>query len=121
MNLLDLLIFAPAIGFVLLMFLPKDGIDTIKRVTFVISILIFLASLLLIPGVLGNPGEMTYVTDTQWITYPNIRYHVGIDGVSLWLIILSTLLTPIAVLISWNSIDQRQKCSTPSCCCWSSV
>ena len=45
----------------------------------------------------------------QWIAYPNIRYHVGIDGVSLWLVILSTFLTPIAVLISWNYIDQRQK------------
>jgi NADH-quinone oxidoreductase subunit M len=109
MNLLDLLIFAPAIGFVLLMLLPKGGIDTIKRAAFVISVLVFVLSLLLIPGVLNNPGEMTHVSDTQWITYPNIRYHVGIDGVSLWLIILSTLLTPIAILISWNYIDKRQQ------------
>lgn len=109
MNLLDLLIFAPAIGFVLLMLLPKESIDTIKRAAFVISILVFLLSLLLIPGVLSNPGEMTSVTDTQWISYPNIRYHVGIDGVSLWLIILSTVLTPIAILISWNYIDKRQQ------------
>ena len=52
---------------------------------------------------------MSYVSDGQWIKYPNIRYHVGIDGVSLWLIILTTFLTPIATLISWRHIDQRQK------------
>ena len=109
MNLLDLVIFAPAIGFLLVLFLPKDNADTIKRATLIISVLIFLVSLLLIPGVLANPGQMSYVSDGQWIKYPNIRYHVGIDGVSLWLIILTTFLTPIATLISWRHIDQRQK------------
>jgi NADH-quinone oxidoreductase subunit M len=109
MNLLDILIALPAVGFLLVLAMPKDSVDTIKRVTLGISILIFLASLLLIPGVLSNPGEMNYVTDIQWISDPNIRYHVGIDGVSLWLIVLSTFLTPIAVIISWRYIDQRQK------------
>jgi NADH-quinone oxidoreductase subunit M len=109
MNLLDLVIFLPAIGFILVLLLPKENVETIKRATFAISVIVFLASLLLISGVLANPGEMTYVSDTQWIEYPNIRYHVGIDGVSLWLIILSTLLTPIAVLVSWKYIDRRQK------------
>ena len=101
MNLLDILIFAPLLGFFVVLLLPKGSVDTIKRATFVISILVFLASLLLIPGVLGNAGTMSFVTDASWITYPNIRYHVGIDGLSLWLILLTTFLTPIAVLISW--------------------
>jgi NADH-quinone oxidoreductase subunit M len=107
MNLLDLVIFAPAIGFLLVLFLPKSNVDSIKKATFAISILVFLGSLLLIPGVLGSANQMTYVSDTQWISSPNIRYHVGIDGVSLWLIILTTFLTPIATLISWRHIDQR--------------
>ena len=48
--------------------------------------------------------------------YPNIRYHVGIDGVSLWSIILSTFLTPIAVLVSWKYYRQAAaRCSTHSC------
>jgi NADH-quinone oxidoreductase subunit M len=63
----------------------------------------------LIPGVLANPGEMSFVTDVQWIAYPPIRYHVAIDGVSLWLIILSTLLTPVSVLVSWRYIEKRPK------------
>jgi NADH-quinone oxidoreductase subunit M len=105
MNLLDLVIAAPAIAFLIAIFIPGDP----KRWALISSIVIFVISLGLIPGVLGNPAEMTYVTDVQWIAYPTIRYHVGIDGVALWLILLSTLLTPIAVLISWQYIDKRPK------------
>ena len=61
------------------------------------------------PAVLAAPAQMSHVTDVQWISMPNIRYHVGLDGVSLWLVLLSTFLTPIAVIISWNYIDKRQK------------
>jgi NADH-quinone oxidoreductase subunit M len=107
MSLLDIVILVPLIGFLIVLFLPKSGTETIKRATFAISILVFVASLLLIPGVLGNADSMNFVTDAPWMTYPNIRYHVGIDGVSLWLILLTTFLTPVAVLISWNHIDRR--------------
>ena len=41
-------------------------------------------------------------TDVPWIASPDIRYHVGLDGISLWLVLLSTFLTPICVLISWQ-------------------
>ena len=44
-----------------------------------------------------------------WISSPPIHYHVGIDGLSLWLVLLTTLLTPIAVLVSWKSIEHRAK------------
>ena len=49
------------------------------------------------------------MTDVPWIVSPAIRYHIGMDGLSLWLVLLSTLLTPIAVLISWRHIDKRVK------------
>jgi NADH-quinone oxidoreductase subunit M len=108
MSLFDILLALPAIGFVLILLLPKDSVDTIKKLTLFLSLAIFLASLALIPPVLSSPGTMSFATDVQWIAYPSIRYHVGLDGVSLWLVILSTLLTPIAVLVSWRYIDQRQ-------------
>ena len=47
--------------------------------------------------------------NTPWVEAMKINYHVGIDGLSLWLVILTTFLTPIAMLISWSSIDQRVK------------
>jgi len=40
-----------------------------------------------------------------WIATPDIHYHVAVDGVSLWLVLLSTFLTPICVLVSWRSIQ----------------
>src|SRR5882757_3453150 len=47
--------------------------------------------------------------DIQWIASPNIHFHLGIDGISLWLVLLTTFLTPLCVLISWNSIHERVK------------
>ena len=44
-----------------------------------------------------------------WIPDPEIHYHVAIDGLSLWLVVLTTLLTPVAVLLSWQSIQVRAK------------
>src|SRR5215467_365857 len=47
--------------------------------------------------------------DLPWITSPNIHFAISVNGVSLWLVLLSTFLTPICVLISWNSIRDRVK------------
>ena len=60
---------------------------------------------------IGSPRQpaITFSTNVSWINYPPIRYHVGLDGLSLWLVLLTTLLTPIAVLVSWKSIDHRVK------------
>jgi NADH-quinone oxidoreductase subunit M len=49
-----------------------------------------------------------FVTDKSWIDSPAIHYHVGIDGLSLWLVVLAGLLAPIGVLASWNSIKERR-------------
>ncbi|HUS05705.1 MAG TPA: NADH-quinone oxidoreductase subunit M [Bryobacteraceae bacterium] len=109
MNLLDLLIIIPAVGFVLLLLLPKENVNAVRVAGLIISLLIFAGSLALIPPVLNNPSSYQFVTDTPWIEYPNIRYHIGVDGISLWLVLLSTFLTPIAMLISWKYIDKRVK------------
>ena len=55
------------------------------------------------------PPATPFSTNVSWINYPPIRYHVGLDGLSLWLVLLTTLLTPISVLVSWKSIDHRVK------------
>ena len=46
---------------------------------------------------------------SQWISTPNIHYHMGMDGISMWLVVLTTFLTPLCVLISWKSIHDRVK------------
>ncbi len=56
----------------------------------------------------GQPG-FQYELDTQWIASPNIHYHLGIDGISLWLVLLTTFLVPLSILIQWKSIHGQAK------------
>lgn len=109
MTLLDIVLFLPAIGFIIGLLLPRDNISLIRNFALYFAILVFAASLGLIGPVLANPGASNFITDTVWIEYPAIRYHVALDGLSLWLVILSTLLTPICVLISWKYIQHRAR------------
>ena len=108
MNLLDLVLFLPLIGFLAILILPKE----MSRMTaMLLSSAIFVISLGLLSPFLGDtlPTGYQFVSNTSWIQSPAIRYHVGMDGLTLWLVLLSTFLTPIAVLISWKYIDHRIK------------
>ncbi len=71
----------------------------------------FLISLGLITPVVANPAQFTSSLDFRWINSPGlqIHLHIGIDGVNLWLILLTTLLLPIAVWMSQTMIKERQK------------
>ncbi len=110
MSLLDLVIFLPLAGFLIAILLPNDSPDGIRRFTLVFSLIVFAASLGLIgPFWFSSPHGWAFETNAPWISSPAIRYHVAIDGISLWLILLTTLLTPIAVLCSWKYIDKRVK------------
>src|SRR5205085_4812811 len=92
MNPLDYLIAAPLIGFLITLFLPKENKSLVKMFTLVYSLAVFAASLLLVGPTLERPAVMTSVTDSLWISTPAIRYHIGMDVVSLWLVLLSTFL-----------------------------
>jgi NADH-quinone oxidoreductase subunit M len=108
-NLLDLLIAIPGIGFILTLMIPRQREKTVRMVTLGVSLLTFVLSLGLATGYEQGQTGQQFVTDTIWIANPEIHWHVGIDGLSLWLIILSTFLTPIAILISWRYIAERTK------------
>jgi NADH-quinone oxidoreductase subunit M len=109
MNVLNITIFLPLAGFLLALLMPKAKLTAIRWFALIVSLTSFVVSLFLIPPVLKNPGSFTLETDQPWISSPRIHFHVAIDGVSLWLVILSTLLTPICVLISWRYIQKNAK------------
>jgi NADH-quinone oxidoreductase subunit M len=110
MSLLDVVLFLPLLGFFVLLLVPKDNPQLSRVGALAISLIIFVFSLgLLAPYWFANPVGYTFSTNVSWINYPPIHYHVGLDGLSLWLVLLSTLLTPIVVLASWKSIDHRAK------------
>ncbi|PSH04403.1 MAG: NADH-quinone oxidoreductase subunit M [Acidobacteria bacterium] len=104
--------FLPALGALLMVFLPRRD-RIIRWFALAISIVTLLVSLHL-PAhyrqvAPANSGSFAYELNLHWITSPNIHYHVGIDGISLWLVILTTFLVPFCVLASWKSIHDRVK------------
>ncbi len=110
MTLLDVVIFLPLVAFLIILCLPKESEEGIRRFAFISSLGIFVVSLgLIAPYWFNNPGKFVFENDQPWISSPAIRYHVAIDGISLWLVILSTLLTPICVLVSWRYIQKHVK------------
>jgi NADH-quinone oxidoreductase subunit M len=68
----------------------------------------FLISLLLISGSGAALGSFRFEENYSWIAAIGSRYHLGVDGISLWLVVLTTLLMPIAVLSSWTAVAKRQ-------------
>jgi len=109
-HLLTVLVFFPALGALALMILRADDHAYIRRMALVVGTFEFLLSLLLlIPGVPLGPSGYKLELNIPWISSPAIHYHMGVDGLSLWLVILTTFLTPISILASWNSVHHRVK------------
>jgi NADH-quinone oxidoreductase subunit M len=108
-HLLSILVFFPAVGGLALMLLRGDDHIFIRRIALIVSVAEFLFSLLLLRGIPLNMGGYRLEENAPWITTPPIHYHLGVDGISLFLVILTTFLTPISVLASWSSIGHRVK------------
>jgi NADH-quinone oxidoreductase subunit M len=108
-HLLSVLILFPLIGGLALLLLRGDDHVWIRRLALTVGIAEFLLSLLLIPGVPIGVASYSLVEDYRWISDPPIHYHLGVDGISLFLVILTTFLTPISILASWKSVTFRVK------------
>jgi NADH-quinone oxidoreductase subunit M len=109
MNLLTVVLLLPLFGFLAAISLPRTSPEASRIWALAVSLVTFAASLgLLFWFDRGAAGEQLAL-DVPWITTPDIHFSIAVNGVSLWLIILSTFLTPICVLISWNSIARRVK------------
>jgi len=105
---LTLVTFAPLVGALLLTVLPRRDRD-IRIIALIVSLLTFVLSLHLPVHFRRGQEGFQFAIDKAWISAPNIHYHMGIDGISLWLVVLTTFLTPLCVLISWKSVHDRVK------------
>lgn len=105
---LTLVTFVPAAGALLLLVFPRRDRD-IRVFALVISLLSFVMSLHLPAHFHRDQQGFQFEQNVSWISTPNIHYHMAIDGISLWLVVLTTFLTPLCVLISWKSIHERVK------------
>jgi NADH-quinone oxidoreductase subunit M len=107
-NILTIVVFLPLAGAILLVFFPRRDRD-IRYFSLAVSLITLLASLHLPWYFVRGQSGFQFEEDIPWIAHPNIHYHLGIDGISLWLVILTTFLMPMCVLISWKSIGERVK------------
>lgn len=101
----------------LVVFLPLVGVagilaakeDAAKWVAFGVSSLVFLVSLPLWATFDDATPSMQFVEKHHWIASPPINYAVGVDGISLPLVLMTTFLTPLCVLVSWTAVETRVK------------
>jgi NADH-quinone oxidoreductase subunit M len=108
-GLLSVLIFFPALGALALLLLRSEDHLWIRRLALTISVVEFIFSILMIRQVPTGVAGYSLVENYRWISDPPIHYHLGVDGISLFLVILTTFLTVISILCSWQSIEHRVK------------
>ncbi len=105
MSLLTLIGALPLLGAGLIYFLPSKNSDLIKKYVLVVTTLVAISSIFLALGFDKSVTTMQYVQSNSWISAFNINFAVGVDGISLVLILLSTILVPIVVLATWNESE----------------
>ncbi len=106
-HLLNVIVFLPLVGGALLLLLPRRAEGLLRKSTMGILLVDFVASLFLLQTPMTRGWHHQYIAD--WLPSFGIRYHVAVDGVSFWLIILTTLTTPIAAYVAFGSIKERVK------------
>jgi NADH-quinone oxidoreductase subunit M len=123
-TLLTIVTFLPLAGALILLALPggpgvvvrddhghaiSSGGDALRWWSLIVSTVAFVISLLLpIRYSYGNAG-FQFEQNVAWINTPKIHYHLAVDGISVWLVVLTTFLVPLCVLISWRSVQERVK------------
>ena len=107
MGLLSLAIWLPiAIGTLLLAF-GRNSANVVRWVALLGSIASFVVTLPLYTGFQNGTSAMQFVEKAPWIERFNINYHLGVDGISLWLVLLTAFITVIVVISAWEVITER--------------
>ncbi|HXJ36429.1 MAG TPA: NADH-quinone oxidoreductase subunit M [Candidatus Eisenbacteria bacterium] len=109
MPLVTLTVFAPLAGAVLLAILPREHEQGIRRAAFAFALIPFLVSLGILDRFVPGTAGFQLVESAPWIPTWGIGYRVGVDGVSLFLVLLTTFLTPLVILAAWGEKRDRVK------------
>ena len=107
-NILTIVTFTPAAGALLLLFYDREHARSIRISALIFTLLAFVFSLYLVARFDSSNPDFQFGLKVPWIRSLGIDYSMGVDGISLFLILLTTLLTPLSVLASW-SIQNRLK------------
>ncbi|MGD2057193.1 MAG: NADH-quinone oxidoreductase subunit M [Anaerolineales bacterium] len=103
--------FAPLVGVLVIVFVPKQRETAIRWVALAASTATFAISLVLLAQFDRTASVLQMVERREWFSLAgiNIEYFLGVDGLSLLLVLLTTLLTPISILSTWTAIEERVK------------
>lgn len=108
-NILSILIFVPFILSLPLIFFRKEKETLIKVYSFIISLIPFAISVYLFFAFNPASGDYQFVEKFKWIQIINTQYFLGIDGISMLLIVMSTFMFPLAIMASWTSVTKNHK------------
>ncbi|MCB9555154.1 MAG: NADH-quinone oxidoreductase subunit M [Deltaproteobacteria bacterium] len=99
----------PLVGALIVALLPRDDGKQARNMGVVWSIATFLVSLSVLFNFDVNDSAMQFELSVPWITAFGINFHVGLDGISLWLVLLTTFLMPVVILSSYRSVSHKVK------------
>ncbi len=108
---LTILTFFPLVGVIVLLFLKPEQKDVLRWTALVASTITFGLSLWVLAMFNANNPDLQLVARYPWISVGgwNIEYHLGVDGLSILLVLLTTLLTPLSILSTWTAVEERVK------------
>jgi NADH-quinone oxidoreductase subunit M len=107
--LLSVVIFLPLFGALLVLLLPRTEEGLCRQTGLVVSIITFLVSLGIPAAFTSGVAGFQLETSWTWVASLGIQYHVGIDGISLWLVMLTTFLVPIVLLSAQKAVQKKVK------------
>ena len=106
---LTLMVFVPSVGALVVLCLPKNEFTSIRGAALGFTLLNFCINLWALSFFHAGSADFQFVELVPWIPAFNIQYHLGVDGVSFLLILLTNFLMPIVLLFSWRSVETRVK------------
>src|SRR5437868_6285224 len=107
-NILTIVTFTPAVGALLLLFYNRGHVRSIRMFSLIVTLVTFVFSLHLVARFDSSNPDFQFALKIPWMPSFGIDYSMGVDGISLFLILLTTLLTPLSILASW-SVHERLK------------
>jgi NADH-quinone oxidoreductase subunit M len=111
-HLLTVVVFLPFVWALAGLLIPvgtESGRTTLKVWSLLGALVTFAVSLLLYQRFNANGAEFQFIETAEWLPALGISYNVGIDGISLWLVLLTTFMMPIAILASFTAIESRHR------------
>ncbi|MCC6904204.1 MAG: NADH-quinone oxidoreductase subunit M [Anaerolineae bacterium] len=106
---LTVLLAIPVVGFLVIILTPRTQENFIKWTAVFFTLVTFVVSLALLSAPYQSSSELFFAGAIPWIPTAGISYALGVDGLSLWLVLLTTLLGPIVVISSWTAVEERVK------------